>query len=111
MRLLSGKDVPFEWNEKSEAKLDNLKKIITSDPVLKPFNPEKPIVIQTDASKDGLGSGLIQEEHPVAFASRTLSKNEQRWAQIEKELLAVVFACERFKNLIYGHRFIVESDH
>lgn len=63
LRLLSGKDVPFEWEEKHEVELRNLKTIITSEPILKPYNPEKPIVIQTDASKDGIGSGLLQDDH------------------------------------------------
>lgn len=55
---------------------------------------------------------MIQEGHPICYASRTLSKTEQKWAQIEKELLlAVVFACQRFHYLIYGREVIVESDH
>lgn len=96
---------------KLTAELNIIQNFLTSQPVLATYDPEKPIVIETDASKDGLGSILKQNEHPVAFASRTLSKTEQRWAQIEKELLAVVFACERFHNFVYGGRFIVESDH
>lgn len=55
------------------------------------YNPRKPVVVQTDASKNGLGCAIMQEGHPVAFALRTLSKSEQKWAQIEKELLAIVF--------------------
>lgn len=68
-------------------------------------------MVQTDASKDGLGCVLTQKGHPVAFASRKLSKAEQKCAQIEKELLAIVFACQRFHYFLYGREFVVESDH
>lgn len=111
LRELTKKDVPFEWNKKHDSEVNNLLKLITSEPILKAYDPGKPVIIQTDASKDGLGSVLIQEGHPIAFASRTLSKPEQKWAQIEKELLAIVFACERFHYLIYGREITVESDH
>lgn len=67
--------------------------------------------MQTDASKDGLGCVLMQNGHPIAYASRTLSKSEQKWAQIEKELLAIVFACKRFHYFLYGRGFVVQSDH
>ena len=56
----------------------------------------KPVVLQTDASKRALGAVLLQEGFPVAYASRTMTATQERYAQIEKELLAVVFACERF---------------
>ena len=49
--------------------------------------------------------------HPVAFASRALSKTERRYSQIEKETLAVVYASERFNQFVYRRRFLVESDH
>ena len=52
-----------------------------------------------------------QEEKPIAFASKSLSDCESRYANIERELLAVVFGCERFHTYLYGQSFIVESDH
>lgn len=84
---------------------------IFSVPVLAIFDPKNPIVIQTDSSKDGLGSVLIQEGKPVAYASRSLTTTEQKSAQIEKELLAIVFTCERFHYFLYGREFAVQSDH
>lgn len=53
----------------------------------------------------------MQNDRPVAFASRTLTDTETRYAQIERELLAVVFACTKFKDYIYGKPTIVETDH
>lgn len=67
--------------------------------------------VQTDASKDRLGCVLIQNGHPVVFVSRTLSKSGRKWAQIEKELLQIVFTCQRFHYLLYGREFTIESDH
>ena len=64
-----------------------------------------------DACKSGLGAVLLQDGSPVAYASRALTEAECRYAQIEKELLAVVFACERFHQYIYAKKTTVETDH
>ena len=60
--------------------------------------------------KQGLGAACFQDGQPVAFASKVLAANEQKWAQIEKELLAIVFACTKFHDYIYGKEVIIESD-
>ena len=57
---------------------------------------KKPVVIQCDASQSGLGAALLQEERPVAFSFCVMTQTEQNYAQIEKELLAIVYACEKF---------------
>ena len=57
--------------------------------------------IQCDASESGLGATLLQEGQPVAFASRSLSTDERQYAQIEKECLAIVFACSRFNQYLH----------
>ena len=68
--------------------------------------------MQCDASQAGLGACLVQDGKPVAFASRSLSSAEKNYAQIEKELLAIVFASEKFHHYVYGHGSVtVESDH
>ena len=59
----------------------------------------------------GLGAVLFQKDRPVAFASRALTETESRYANIEREMLAVVFGCERFHNFLFGQDFIVESNH
>ena len=71
----------------------------------------KSLYLQVDALKSGLGAVLIQSNRPVAYASRSLTQAETRYAQIEKELPAVVFGCNRFYQYIYGKHVIVESDH
>ena len=67
--------------------------------------------IQVDASGIGLGAVLLQNNRPVCYASRTLTSTERRYANIERELLAVIFGCERFHHYVYGSEFTVESDH
>ena len=66
------------------------------------FDPNKKVTIQADASSTGLGACLLQDRGAVTYASRALSETEQRWFQIEKELLAVTFAAEHFHHYIYG---------
>ena len=78
---------------------------------MKYFSQDKRSVLQCDASKDGLGACLMQDGHPVAYASRALTPTETNYAQIEKELLAVVFGMEKFSEYLYGRHVVVESDH
>lgn len=59
-----------------------IKDLVTADPVLQYFNSDKPITLQCDASEKGLGAALLQDERPIAFASRALTETETRYAQI-----------------------------
>ena len=68
-------------------------------------------MLSVDASKSGLGAACLQNEAPVAYASRALTDCETRYAQIEKELLAAVFACKKFHDFIYGRQVTIETDH
>ena len=72
--------------------------MITTAPVLKYYDVASETTIQCDASESGLGATLLQNGQPVAFASRSLSTAERNYAQIEKECLAIVFACSRFNQ-------------
>lgn len=54
---------------------------------------------------------LLQNGKPIAYASRALNNTQQKYAQIEKETLAIVFGCEKFHQYVYGRHFVVESDH
>ena len=67
--------------------------------------------IQADASQYRLGAVLLQEGRLVVYASRSLTQTEQNYAQIEKELYAIVFACEKFNQYIYGKHVHVQSVH
>lgn len=111
LRQLLRKDITFQWQAEHDAALTALKTALTNTPVLRYYNPEIKLTIQTDASKDGLGSCLLQEGQPIAYASRALSDTEQNYAQIEKELLAIVFATKKFHQYVYGRSVNVQSDH
>ena len=69
------------------------------------------MTLQVDAFKNGLGSALIQEHGPVAYASKGMNETQCCYVQIEKELFAFVFACKRFHQYVYGKPITVESDH
>lgn len=67
--------------------------------------------MSVDASKFSLGAVILQENKPIAYASRAITDAETRYAQIEKELLAVTFGLERFNQYTYGVDIVVENDH
>ena len=71
----------------------------------------EPVTVQADASQRGLGACLLQDGQPIAYASKSLTDTETRYANIERELLAIVFACQRFSTYVLGRPFTVESDH
>ena len=111
IRSLLKNNVQFQWLPEHSLAFDKIKEVLMSDPVLQFYEPNKAVTIQCDASKSGLGACLLQEGRPVAYASRSLTETEQRWFQIEKELLSIVFAAERFNQFIYGREVEVENDH
>ena len=115
LRCLLEKDTPWHFELEQENAFKKLKEMVTSTPVLKYFDPKHQIKVTSDSSKLGLGAVLEQKEEghwkPVAFASRSLTPAEQNYAQIEKETLSVLFACEKFKEYLYGQMFVVENDH
>ena len=75
------------------------------------FDRSKANTIQSEASKKGLGAVLIQDDKPVIYASRALTETEQSYSNIERELLSVIFALERFHHYVYGYTAMVQTDH
>lgn len=111
LRQLLHRDIVWCWSHQQQEAFEMLKKCITCPPVLKYFDVSKPVTITCDASQYGLGAACLQNSEPISYASRTLTETERRYAQIEKELLAVVFACQKFYDYIYGKPVLVETDH
>lgn len=111
LNSLLKKNVDWIWTVVHETAFNNIKTKISKAPVLQNFNPAIPIVIQCDASKDGLGCCLLQNGKPVSFASRSLTASEQNFSQIEKELLSVVWSTRKFHYYIYGQKCTILNDH
>jgi hypothetical protein len=106
LRKLLDQNVLWMWNNEQENAWKELEELVSSEPVLKFYDPNKPIKISTDASRSGLGA-VLQQLHgenwfPVAYASRSVTDCESRYATIELETLGMTFACERFHQYIYG---------
>ena len=111
LRQLTRKDAEWHWSDVHESAFKKIKEAASQAPVLRYFDPAKETVLQCDASDTGLGATLLQNGQPVAYASRSLTDTERNYAQIEKELLAIVFGAEKFNQYTYGRKVIVESDH
>ena len=88
-----------------------IQRLVSEAPILSYYDPGKKLVLQCDASQKGLGVALTQDGHPLAYASRALTDTETRYAQIEKELLAIVYGCEKFHQYTFGNDVDVHSDH
>ena len=108
---LTRKDVDFQWGPEHQEAFEHIKDNIASIAVLAYFDPTKSVTIQCDASMEGLGAVLYQDNKPVTVASKTLSNTEQKYSNIEREMFAIVFALTRFHHYTYGRHVIVESDH
>ena len=101
----------WHWGDHQQKAFDKVKKMISSSPVLSFFDSNKEITIQCDASQSGIGAVLLQEGRPVTYASRSMNSAELHYAQIEKEALAILFACKKFEQFIYGKNVLVQTDH
>lgn len=111
LRNLIRKDAKYEWQQTHQEAFEKIKEMICEEVTLSYFDPRKDTTLQVDASLNGLGAVLMQDSKPIYFASRSLTDAEKRYANIERELLAVVFACEKFHMYVYRKQFTVESDH
>ena len=100
----------FRWDEQVQGRsFKQVKEILSAAPVLKFFEEE--VEIHCDASDRGLGACLMQRGQPVAYTSRSMTATEVNYAQIEKEMLAILFAVERFEQCVYGRPVKIETDH
>ena len=111
LHQLSHKDANWDWSSEHDTAIAMVKKLICNAPVLHYFNPTLPVTLQCDASEGGLEYALLQQGQPLAFGARGLTQTERNYAQIEKEMLAIVCGCEKFDQLVYGRKVTVETDH
>ena len=99
---INKKDTPWTWSETQQTAFDNIKGLVSNTPVLSFYDPNKDLTLENDTSNYGIGSVLLQEGKPIAYASRLLTDTERRYAQIEKEMLAIVYGLQKFHHYTYG---------
>lgn len=112
--LLKAKSI-WLWGPMQEKAFRKIKLLLSTPKVLAHYDPNREILVSADSSSFGLGA-VIRQKHghtwkPLAYASRSLTETEQRYAQIEKEALGITWACEKFSNFLIGTHFVVETDH
>ena len=111
MRSLLKRDTHFLWTSDMQKELDTIKTDVAHAVKLIHYDPSKPAAIETDASQKGLGAVLMQEGKPARFLSNALTPAEQNYSNIERELLAVLFACEKLHTYTFGREILVHIDH
>ena len=108
--------VKWKWGDSQQKAFSKLKEKLSSAPILTHYEAELPLKLDTDASNYGVGAVISHvlpdgKEKPIAFASRTLSKSERNYAQIEKEALSIIFGIKKFHQYLYGRKFLLVTDH
>ena len=106
----------WSWTDQCEEAFSQVKVMIAEDLVLTHYDPDLPLQLACDASPVGIGAVLSHvmadgTEQPIAFASRSLSKAERNYAQIDKEALATVWEVTKFHNYLFGKNFTLLTDH
>ena len=116
LKRLPGQNVSWCWSPQCERAFVKLKCLLTSDLLLTRYDPQKPIIVAADASSCGVGAVISHRfpdgsEKAIIHASRTLTAAEWNYSQIEKEVLALVFAVKKFHKIVYGCHFTLLIDH
>ena len=109
-------DVDWHWSPECQMAFDKLLRAVADATTLAHFDARLPIILATDASSYGLGAVLLhrypdRSERPIAHASKTLSPAEQRYSQIEKEALSIIYGVKKFHQYLAGHVFELFTDH
>ena len=116
LHALTRKSASFEWTSSCQTAFDQLRSKLVAAPILAYPDFGRDFILETDASINGLGAVLSQEQedgkaHPVAYASRALSPTEKNYGITELETLAVVWAVTHFRYYLYGHNVRIFTDH
>ena len=106
----------WSWGKSQSRAFEQAKKALTTSSLLTHIDHKKPVLLSCDASSYGVGAVLSHHmkygsEQPIAFASRTMSVAEKKYAQLDKEALAIVFGMKRFHQYLYRREFSILSDH
>ncbi|XP_075750727.1 uncharacterized protein LOC142817568 [Rhipicephalus microplus] len=109
------KNARWQWGARQEAAFEATKRLVKGAKFLTHYDPQKPLMLETNASSYGIGAVLYHrvygEAKPVGFRSRTLTAAERNYAQIEREALAVVYGVTKFREYLLGNTFTLITDH
>jgi hypothetical protein len=112
---LLAKDIPFNFDETCHDAFQKLRSLLSSTPIMKPPDWSLPFEIMCDASDFAVGAVLGQcvgkLPHVIYYASKTLMDAQVNYTTTEKELLAMVFALDKFRSYLLGSKVIIYSDH
>jgi transposase InsO family protein len=116
LHKLLRKGVKWRWGTEQQSCFEKTKKMILSAKVLVHYDPNRSLVLHTDASQYGVGAVLSHvmedgSEHPIGFVSKTLNAAEKKYSQLDKEGAAVVFGLKKFHKYLYGRKFSIVTDH
>lgn len=109
-------NVKWQWGSSEQSAFDKAKSLLTSDLTLVHYSLERELYMLCDASEYGVGAVLVHKmddgtERPVIMGSRTMQPHERRYAQIDKEALAIMFGLKKFRQYLLGRRFVIFTDH
>ncbi|RVW12401.1 Retrovirus-related Pol polyprotein from transposon 17.6 [Vitis vinifera] len=109
------KDAKFVWDERCQKSFEQLKQFLTTAPIVRAPNWQLPFEVMCDASDFAIGAVLGQREdgkpYVIYYASKTLNEAQRNYTTTEKELLAVVFALDKFRAYLVGSFIVVFTDH
>lgn len=116
LHKLTERTTAFQWTNDCQNAFEELRRLLSTAPVLAHPDFERPFILDTDASNTGIGAVLSQTdgdgiEKVVAYASRMLSKPERQYCVTRRELLAVVYFTRHFRPYLAGRRFTLRTDH
>ncbi|KAF4649982.1 hypothetical protein FOL47_001541 [Perkinsus chesapeaki] len=111
LTLLTKKDAQFVWSQECQEAYEKVLDLLVERPCLGLPDWDKTFTLETDASAYGIGAVLLQEGHPIAYASKTLSETEQEYSASEREVLAIVYFCDYFRYYLDGGKFVIRTDH
>lgn len=113
--LLLEKNTRWQWNLPQETAFIKAKQCLKDAGVLAHYDPLKELKLECDASPHGIGAVLFHTEgstnRPIGFRSRTLTKAERNYSQLEREALALVFGVTKFRDYLFGREFTLVTDH
>lgn len=100
----------FQWNPEAQNAFNTLKKALITAPVLALPDFNQVFIVETDASQKGIGAVLMQNNHPLAFLSKTLGPRWEKLSVYEKELLAIVCAVQKWEQYLINNHFVIKTD-